>query len=119
MRIVDSSEHDIINPDLTKGHLIDRLVIKKDAVKIDNKTKFIYEQDDYELVKMYIEWEEGEKELLDHAASLPSFDEIAESQESVDIAICDMYEENLRNVSVIEKQDVAICELYEMVIAGR
>lgn len=40
--------------DLTKGSLSVRTVIRKDAVPIDNVTKFAWADEDYEEIRVYI-----------------------------------------------------------------
>lgn len=67
MRIVDENGNDIDNPDLMNGYLLKTKIAKKDAVPPDDETKFVYEEDDYELVQMYFRYAEGELENLERA----------------------------------------------------
>lgn len=55
MRYVDENFNDINEKDidLTKGHLEDCQVIKKDATPIDDCFKFAWYDEDYEDAKMY------------------------------------------------------------------
>ena len=40
--------------DLTKGRLIPRRIVRKDAKPIDDKTKFAWNKDDFEEVQVYV-----------------------------------------------------------------
>lgn len=54
MRIVDIDRNDITEYDLGKGRLIDCQIIKHDATAPDFKTKFAYDDDDYEDAQMFV-----------------------------------------------------------------
>lgn len=54
MRILDKIGNVVTDPDLTKGYLQEEVIIKPDADPVDNKTKFAYEDNDYEQIKRYI-----------------------------------------------------------------
>ncbi|WP_300899409.1 hypothetical protein [Turicimonas muris] len=85
MRIIDfRSNKDLVDPDLNAGHLIKSTCIKKDAVPIDDVTKFAWDDDDYEPCFLYIL-----KEDLPDLGDAPSPINEAEN------ALCELYEENL------------------------
>ena len=55
MRVLDENTFkELENYDLSSGYLIKSEIIKKDAVPIDNKTKFAWDDDDYEEVMLYV-----------------------------------------------------------------
>lgn len=54
MRVIDQNYNTITEYDLTCGKLVDMVVIKEDAVPIDDITKFVWADDDYEEVQMYV-----------------------------------------------------------------
>lgn len=54
MRVVDSGLRPIETYDLNTGHLVDILLIKEDALPVDNITKHAWADDDYEPAKMYV-----------------------------------------------------------------
>lgn len=82
--------------------------IKPDAKPIDNKTKFAWDDDDYEEVEEWHEYTEEELEML----NTPGLEDIIAEQ---DDAICSLYEESLQ---VQSDMDDAICALYEMIEGG-
>lgn len=67
MRIIDEDGNTISDPDLEKGQLVNSIVIKENAVPIDNETKFAWDDDDYEEVLVYILT--SEKELIERSIS--------------------------------------------------
>lgn len=67
MKIYDENDVEITNPDLSKGRLVEEIVIKKNATPIDNVTKFAWDDDDYERITRYIVY--TELELSDIAES--------------------------------------------------
>lgn len=55
MRVLDENTFkELKNYDLSSGYLIKSEIIKKDAAPIDNKTKFAWDDDDYEEVMLYV-----------------------------------------------------------------
>ena len=54
MRVINKKGETITDYDLTKGRLIPRRIVRKDAKPIDNKTKFAWNKDDFEEVQMYV-----------------------------------------------------------------
>lgn len=118
MRVIDIDGNDIINPDLNSGYLIDWKTVRNDASPIDNVTKFTYEEADYELVQMYIEYAPGEKEALEQATNIPGYEDLCGQQASSDDAVCTLYEISLKQEGIINDQDSAICALYELVTGG-
>lgn len=65
MRIVDENMNELFNPDLTVGRLEPAVVIKPDAVPIDNVTKHAWADDDYELVKIYRRYSQAELDAIE------------------------------------------------------
>lgn len=53
MRIIDEYGKEITNPDLSQGYTVETVIIKPDATPIDDKTKFAWDDDDYETVLIY------------------------------------------------------------------
>lgn len=60
IKIIDEAGNEISNPDLSKGYLVSTTTVKKDAVPIDNVTKFAWDDSDYEEVYRYISWSDEE-----------------------------------------------------------
>lgn len=60
IKIIDEAGNEISNPDLSKGYLVSTTIVKKDAVPIDNVTKFAWDDSDYEEVYRYISWSDEE-----------------------------------------------------------
>jgi hypothetical protein len=54
MKIIDINGNIITDYDLSKGKLIKRSIIRKDAPPIDNITKFAWNAEDFEEVQMYV-----------------------------------------------------------------
>lgn len=54
MRVINKQRQTITEYDLTVGYLYPTKAIREDAKPIDNKTKFVWEIEDYEEVQMYI-----------------------------------------------------------------
>ena len=92
MRTIDQDGNDIINPDLVAGRLVDWRAPRKNAVPIDDITKFVWEDSDFEDVKMYIPWGAGEKEMQAEAKNVPSYEDLCAAQRLSDKAICELYE---------------------------
>lgn len=61
MRIIDKDGNTIFNPDLDNGYLTEGMTIKADAMPIDNVTKIVWDDDDYERVLVYNEISPQEK----------------------------------------------------------
>lgn len=118
MRIVDKLNNDITDPDLTKGRLVRAMIIKKDAPPIDDLTKFVYEDSDYEEGFMYLEWKDGEKNIFENSGKFPLYEEIARIQQEIDDAVCMLFEGLLEKDEIINSQDAAICELFELTLDG-
>lgn len=58
MRIIDTEGNPLPSPNLNKGYLVVRQEVRKDATPIDNITKFAWEDEDFEDVRVYIPYEE-------------------------------------------------------------
>lgn len=54
MRIINTKGESITEYDLTKGKLVTRKIVRTDVPPIDNKTKFVWTDDDLEEVQMYV-----------------------------------------------------------------
>lgn len=54
MRIINEKFETITEYDLTKGRLVPTFTVHEDATPIDNKTKWIWAEEDWENVQMYI-----------------------------------------------------------------
>lgn len=54
MRVIDTNGNIITDYDLTKGRLISRKVVRADAPPIDNEEKFVWTDDDFEEVQVYV-----------------------------------------------------------------
>lgn len=56
MRYVNEDMQTIssVDADLTKGKLVDVVVVKESATPIDDINKFAWDDDDYETAKMYV-----------------------------------------------------------------
>lgn len=54
MRVVDIAGNTLTDWNLTAGELVTAVVVRKDALPIDNLTKFVWADTDYEQVLMYI-----------------------------------------------------------------
>lgn len=54
MRVINKKGETITDYDLSKGRLITKKIVRKDAKPIDNKTKFAWNKDDFEEVQMYV-----------------------------------------------------------------
>lgn len=54
MRVINENHETITDYDLSAGYLTNAIVIKEDALPIDNVTKFAWADDDYEEVQMYV-----------------------------------------------------------------
>lgn len=61
MRYVDENGNEIseLDMDLSKGYLINTHIVKTDAPPIDNITKFAWDVDDLEPVKMYFQYDQN------------------------------------------------------------
>lgn len=52
--IYDANGNILNDVDMSRGDIIQRLTIKKNIVPIDNIKKFAYDDDDYEIVNVYV-----------------------------------------------------------------
>lgn len=81
------------------GRYIEVTRIKKDAIPVDDITKFAYNDDDYEVVQEWHEYTDYELQML---------------------ALGEEEERKRELLEVLEKtsksQDIAICELYELIV---
>ena len=63
MKVLDKNTlEELENYDLSLGYLTKSIVIKKDAIPIDDKTKYAWDDDDYEEVMLYVY--EGKEVIL-------------------------------------------------------
>lgn len=121
MKIYDENDQVIIDPDLEVGELRQETRIKPDAIPIDNKTKFAWDDDDYEDILRYHVWTQDElaeiakrKAETAKAEAREAFIESApDIQAEQDTAICDLYEQTL---NMQTESDQAITDLYEMIL---
>ncbi len=65
MRIVDENMNELANPDMAAGHLVPAVVIKPDALPIDNITKYAWADEDYEHVKIYHPYTQAELDAIE------------------------------------------------------
>ena len=54
MRVINRKGETVTQYDLTKGRLIPRKAVRADAAPIDNEKKFVWTDDDFEEVQMYV-----------------------------------------------------------------
>ena len=121
MKIYDENDQVIIDPDLEVGELRQETRIKPDAIPIDNKTKFAWDDDDYEDILRYHVWTQDElaeiakrKAETAKAEAREAFIESApDIQAEQDTTICDLYEQTL---NMQTESDQAITDLYEMIL---
>lgn len=101
LRIVDMEGNEIFDPDLEKGTLIESNTIKKDAIPIDDITKFAWDEDDYEPCYLYFPNEMNPRfsppdppmvEIANLSAAVLALNEVAVEQ---DAAMCALYEDIL------------------------
>ncbi len=90
---------------MTNGYYTSEVRIKKDAMPIDNITKFAWNDDDYETVEVFVEYTEEEMAEIARREAASTDTIIAD----LDDAICALYEENL-------DLDDAVCYLYEQIL---
>lgn len=96
---------------MEKGYYKTTIRVKKDAIPIDNITKFAWNDDDYETANEFVEYTNEELKEIAIRESLSSDNIIGEQ----DDAICALYEENLSLKKIIADIDDAICYLYEQI----
>lgn len=121
MKIYDENDQLITDPDLEIGELRQETRIKPDAIPIDNKTKFAWDDDDYEDILRYHVWTQEELAEIAERDAETARAEAREAfladapsiQAEQDAAICDLYEQTL-NIQV--ESDQAITDLYEMIL---
>ena len=121
MKIYDENDQVIADPDLKVGELRQETRIKPDAVPIDDKTKFAWDDDDYENILRYHIWTQEElAEIANREAETAKAEELEAFLESApgvqaeqDAAICDLYEQTL---NMQAESDQAITDLYEMIL---
>lgn len=58
MRVVNEKFETITEYDLSKGYLMPAMDIKEDAIPVDNITKFAWDEEDYEEIRIYVEYPE-------------------------------------------------------------
>lgn len=105
---------------MEKGYHRKTTRIKQDAKPIDNKTKFAWNDDDYEEVEEWVEYTEEELAEMEKREKEADFlvngpDIIAEQDDT----ICALYEENLALKATTADQDDAICYLFEQMTEGK
>lgn len=79
MRILDQNDKEIQlkDCDLTIGHLTEEIIIKDNAIPIDNETKYAWDEDDYETIQRYYVPSEDayyEREIYQLKANLAATD---------------------------------------------
>lgn len=99
MKIFDEDDKEVVNPDLTKGYLIDAERIKPDATPIDNVEKFAWDDSDYEMIKLYKLYTEGDR---------IEFNAI-ERKKQLEVAATLF----VRTASLTDEQALSVSELYE------
>lgn len=121
MKIYDDQDNLVDSPNLNVGELRHETRIKPDAIPIDDKKKFAWDDDDYEDILRYHMWTQEElTEMAEREAETAK----AEAREAFlgsapgiqaeqDAAICDLYEQTL---NMQAESDQAITDLYEMIL---
>ena len=104
MDIIDSDGNPIENPDLYKGVLTETTRVKEGAAPIDNKTKWAWDEDDYETVLVWREYTDEEFALV----TKPTVDDVTDALAD----ISDTVSTNADDLSTISD---AIAELSELV----
>ena len=104
MRTIDENGNDIADVDESKGVLTNATTIKPDAAPIDNKTKWAWDDDDYEEVLVWHEYTEEELSEGDAVTLDDVTDALAD--------ISDTVSTNADDLSTISD---AIAELSELV----
>lgn len=97
---------------MTNGYYTSEVRIKKDAIPIDNVTKFAWDDDDYETVEVFVEYTEEEMAEISRREAASSDTIIAD----LDDAVCALYEENLALKNTSADLDDAVCYLYEQIL---
>lgn len=71
MKVVDQNGKLLESYDLAQGFLVDTRLLKDDAKEIDNVTKFAWDDDDYEEVKMFLPYHQSpvQKKTLEQRVS--------------------------------------------------
>ena len=90
---------------MTNGYYTSEVRIKKDAIPIDNITKFAWNDDDYETVEVFVEYTEEEMAEIARREAASTDTIIAD----LDDAVC-----ALKNTSA--DLDDAVCYLYEQIL---
>ena len=96
---------------MENGYYTTVICIKKDAIPIDNITKYAWDDDDYEEIKEFVKYTEDELNEIKTRENSET-DSVINDQ---DDAICALYEENLALKKTIADIDDAICYLYEQI----
>lgn len=76
---------------MTNGYYTSEVRIKKDAMPIDNITKFAWNDDDYETVEVFVEYTEEEMAEMARREAASTDTIIAD----LDDAVCYLYEQML------------------------
>lgn len=97
---------------MTNGYYTSEVRIKKDAMPIDNITKFAWNDDDYETVEVFVEYTEEEMAEMARREAASTDTIIAD----LDDAVCALYEENLALKNTSADLDDAVCYLYEQML---
>lgn len=102
--IIDADGNPIENPDLNNGFITETIRVKEGATPIDNKTKWAWDDDDYETVQVYRPYTEEEFALV----TKPTVDDVTDALAD----ISDTVSTNADDLSTISD---AIAELSELV----
>ena len=104
MRIIDENGNDVSDVDESKGQLTNATVIRQDAAPIDNKTKWAWDDDDYETVQVYRPYTDEEFALV----TKPTVDDVTD-------ALADISDTVSTNADDLSTINDAIAELSELV----
>lgn len=102
LRIFDMEGNEIFDPDLENGILIESNTVKKDAIPIDDITKFAWDDDDYEPCYIYLPNDQNPR----FSPPDPPMVEIANLSAAV-LAL---------NEAIVEQDEVA-CAMYEHILS--
>ncbi len=97
---------------MEKGYYKTTIRVKKDAIPIDNITKYAWNDDDYETVEVFVEYTEEEMAEIVRREVASTDTIIAD----LDDAVCALYEENLALKNTPADLDDAVCYLYEQIL---
>ena len=104
MGIIDTNGNPLEDPDLDNGFITETTRIKEGAAPIDNKTKWAWDDDDYETVQVYRPYTDEEFALV----TKPTVDDVTD-------ALADISDTVSTNADDLSTINDAIAELSELV----